>query len=140
MPNGVYVVGGLFRKNQVWPIHPLPGPNMKAKPNAQKSSAHRHVSTMHSSRTLTASRDRANPASRNMKPACMKNTRKAVTSVQVVLMALIWTWVLLLTLPVMFVGSVVAPNALTPTNFMNTNTMAATVRMPSIFPARKTQK
>ena len=43
---------------------------------------------MHSSRMLTVSRVRANPASSIMKPACMKNTRKAVTSTQMVLMGL----------------------------------------------------
>ena len=87
------MVGGLFRKNQVWPMMPLPLPNMKAKPNAQNSNMHRHVSTTHSRSTLTVSRERANPASRNMNPACMKNTRKAVTNVQVVLIAFTWIWV-----------------------------------------------
>src|ERR1700761_5333489 len=43
---------------------------------------------MPSSNTLIVSRSRANPASRNMKPACMKNTRNAVTSTQSVLMGL----------------------------------------------------
>src|SRR5438093_711428 len=57
---------------------------MKAKPKAKKSNAHRHVSTMHSRSTLTVSRSRAKPASRNMKPACMKNTRNAVTSTHTV--------------------------------------------------------
>src|ERR1700677_385728 len=41
---------------------------------------------MPSSITFTDSRVRANPASRNMKPACMKNTRNAVTSTHMVLM------------------------------------------------------
>ena len=35
---------------------------------------------MPSRRTFTVSRVRAKPASRNMKPACMKNTRNAVMS------------------------------------------------------------
>ena len=49
---------------------------------------------MHESITLDVSRVRANPASRNMKPACMKNTRNAVTSTHVVLMALkVSVWV-----------------------------------------------
>ena len=57
---------------------------MNAKPNAQNNSAHRHVSAMHEIMTLDTSRVLANPASKNMKPACMKNTRNAVTSVHVV--------------------------------------------------------
>src|SRR5580704_8704205 len=40
---------------------------------------------MPSRSTLTVSRVRAKPASRNMNPACMKNTRKAVTSTHMVL-------------------------------------------------------
>src|SRR5580692_8895776 len=43
---------------------------------------------MPSRRTLIVSRSRAKPASRNMKPACMKNTRNAVTSTHMVLMGL----------------------------------------------------
>ena len=58
---------------------------MNANPNAQNSRPHRHVSTMHSARTLTVSRDRAKPASRPMNPACMKNTRNAAMSVHIVL-------------------------------------------------------
>ena len=42
------------------------------------------MSKTHSSRTFTVSRDRAKPASRAMNPACMKNTRKAVTRTQMV--------------------------------------------------------
>src|SRR4029078_4051028 len=67
----------------------LPEPNMKAKPNAQNRSPHKHVSTMPSSRMLTVSRVRENPASSIMKPACMKNTRKAAISVHIVLIGLI---------------------------------------------------
>ena len=37
---------------------------------------------------LTVSRDRAKPASRAMNPACMKNTRNAVTSTHTVLIGL----------------------------------------------------
>ena len=85
----VYVAGAPFRKKNWWPIHPLPTPNMNANPNAQKSSAHRHVSTMHSCRMLTTSRVRAKPASSIMKPACMKNTRKAATSTHAVFVPLI---------------------------------------------------
>src|SRR3954452_2000996 len=76
------------RKKYWWPIHPLPSPNMNAKPIAQNNRPHRHVSNTHSMRMLTVSRDRANPASRPMKPACMKNTRNAVTSTHTVLMGL----------------------------------------------------
>ena len=67
------------------PIRPLPSPNMNANPNAQNSSPHRNVSTTHSVRTFTVSRERANPASSAMNPACMKNTRNAVTRTQTVL-------------------------------------------------------
>src|SRR6516164_6917836 len=83
-----YVVGAPCRKKYWCPIHPLPLPSMNAKPNAQNSNAHRHVSAMHEIITLETSRVLANPASRNMKPACMKKTRNAVTSVHVVLMGL----------------------------------------------------
>ena len=68
---------------------PLPMPNSKAKPNAQYRIPQRHVSTMHSIMMLTDSLDRANPASRAMKPACMKNTRNAATRVHTVFMGLI---------------------------------------------------
>ena len=83
-----YVAGASFRKKNSWPMKPLPAPNMNAKPNAQNSMPHRHVSTMHSSRMLTTSRVRAKPASSIMKPACMKNTRKAATSTHTVLSGL----------------------------------------------------
>src|SRR6202008_3190589 len=49
---------------------------------------HRQVSTTPSSITLIASRVLAKPASRNMNPACMKNTRKAVTNTHIVLTGL----------------------------------------------------
>ena len=39
---------------------------------------------MHEIMTFETSRVLANPASKNMNPACMKNTRNAVTNVQVV--------------------------------------------------------
>ena len=57
---------------------------MNAKPKAQNRMPQSAVSTMHSSRMLTTSRVRAKPASSIMKPACMKNTRKAATSIQTV--------------------------------------------------------
>ena len=46
------------------------------------------MSKTHSMSTLTVSRERAKPASRPMKPACMKKTRNAVTSTQTVLIGL----------------------------------------------------
>jgi hypothetical protein len=46
------------------------------------------VSNTHSSSTLTDSRERAKPASRAMKPACMKMTRNAVISTHAVLTGL----------------------------------------------------
>src|SRR2546421_12635846 len=69
-------------------MKPLPAPNWNAKPNAQYRIPHKHVSNTHSMRTLTVSRVRAKPASRNMKPACMKNTRNAVTNTHIVLIGL----------------------------------------------------
>ena len=69
-------------------MRPLPPPNWKAKPIAKYRMPHRHVSKTHSIMMLTVSRDRANPASRAMNPACMKNTRKAATSTHIVLMGL----------------------------------------------------
>src|SRR5438067_7301124 len=83
-----YAAGALFRKKYWCPMIEFPTPNWKAKPNAQYRSPHRHVSNTHSKRMLTVSLDRANPASRPMNPACMKNTRKAVTSTQIVLIGL----------------------------------------------------
>ena len=62
---------------------------MNANPNAQKSKAHKHVSAMQEIMTLETSRLLAKPASKNMNPACMKNTRNAVTSVHVVFSGLI---------------------------------------------------
>ena len=76
------------RKKFEWPIKPLPMPNWNAKPMAQYRIPHRHVSKTHSIMMLTDSRERAKPASRAMKPACMKKTRKAVTSTHTVLMGL----------------------------------------------------
>jgi hypothetical protein len=58
-------------------MNPLPVPNWKAKPTAQYRSPHMHVSNTHSSRMFTVSLERATPASRAMKPACMKKTRNA---------------------------------------------------------------
>ncbi len=80
-----YVAGAPCRRKYWEPIRPLPSPNMNAKPNAQNNSPHRNVSTTHSVRTFTVSRERANPASSAMNPACMKNTRNAVTRTQTVL-------------------------------------------------------
>ena len=42
------------------------------------------MSAIHEIMTFETSRVLANPASKNMNPACMKNTRNAVTSVHVV--------------------------------------------------------
>src|SRR5947207_15902781 len=49
---------------------------------------HRQVSTMHSMRTFTVSRDRQKPASSMVKPTCMPKTRKAANNVQTVLIRL----------------------------------------------------
>src|SRR5689334_16761991 len=83
-----YVAGVLCRKKYWWPIQPLPFPNINAKPKAQNNNAHRHVSAMHEIMTFDVSRVRANPPSRNMNPACMKNTKNAVTRTQTVLIGL----------------------------------------------------
>src|ERR1700751_3878128 len=83
-----YVCGAPCNKKYWCPMMPLPEPNMNANPNAQNKRAHRHVSAIHEIMTLETSRVRANPASKNMNPACMKNTRNAVTSVHVVLTGL----------------------------------------------------
>ena len=69
-------------------MKPLPRPNMNAKPKAKNSRPHRQVSTMHSIKTLTVSRERQKPASSIVKPTCMPKTRKAATSVQTVLIGL----------------------------------------------------
>jgi hypothetical protein len=61
---------------------------MKAKPHSQNVTPQMHVSAMPSTRMLTDSRERANPASSNTKPTCMPNTRNAAISVHIVLMAL----------------------------------------------------
>src|SRR5262245_25314423 len=68
-----YVSASPFRKNPVVPMNPLPGSNMKAKPQAQKVMPQMHVSTMPSTRMLIDSRDRAKPASSITKPTCIPN-------------------------------------------------------------------
>src|ERR1700694_821246 len=77
-----YVSAKPFRKNPVVPMNPLPGSNMNAKPQAQNVIPQMQVSTIPSTRMLTASRDRANPASSITKPTCMPNTRNAAINVQ----------------------------------------------------------
>src|SRR5437762_2240336 len=83
-PEEPKVSGVPCKKKYCLPMKPLPEPNMKAKPQAQNKMPHKHVSTMPSSRMFTVSRVRAKPASSIMKPACMKNTKKAATSVHIV--------------------------------------------------------
>src|SRR5258706_11236490 len=58
---------------------------MKLNPKAKKSTPQRQVSTMHSMRTFTVSRERQKPASSIVKPTCIANTRKAARSVHTVL-------------------------------------------------------
>src|SRR5579864_8349546 len=84
-PEEPYVRGVPCKKKYWCPMNPLPDPNWNAKPIAQYRIPHKHVSKTHSMSTFTVSRERANPASSPMKPACMKKTRKAVTSTQTVL-------------------------------------------------------
>jgi len=83
-----YVAGALFKKKYWCPIQPLPDPNMNANPNAQNRIPHRQVSAMHSSMMFETSRVRPKPASNIMKPACMKNTRKAAINTHTVLRGL----------------------------------------------------
>src|SRR2546430_328289 len=89
MPVVRYVEGRPARKKPCVPIQGVPGSNMKAKPHAQNSTPQMQVSAIPSTRILTDSRERAKPASSITKPTCIQNTRKAATSVQTVLTALI---------------------------------------------------
>src|SRR5580765_6322892 len=82
-----YVSGSPFKKKPVVPMKPLPGSNMKAKPQAQNVTPQMQVSTMPSTRMLMDSRDRANPASSITNPTCMQKTRKAASRTQTVLSA-----------------------------------------------------
>src|SRR5690349_7735938 len=84
-----YVAGNPIRKNPEEPIQGVPGINIKAKPNAQKSTPQIQVSAIPSTKILTASRWRAKPASSISKPTCIQKTRKAAIKVQTVLIALI---------------------------------------------------
>ena len=119
------------RKKNSWPIHLLPVPNMNAKPNAQNNSAHKQVSAMHEIMTFDTSRVLANPASKNMNPACMKNTRNAVTNTQTVLIGLTKSLAWCCTAPV------AAPAA--ESKYQLTPFIAASRRTTAvIFPARMT--
>ncbi len=69
-------------------MNPFPGSNMKANPQSQNVTPQMQVSAIPSTRILTDSRERANPASSNTKPTCMPNTRNAATNVHTVLIAL----------------------------------------------------
>ena len=113
-------------------MKPLPVPNWNANPKAQYSRPQRQVSKTHSSKTLTVSRERANPASRPMKPACMKKTRKAVTSVHTVLIGL--------TMSSAFTATwrSVAALAWDPKYHPKALTAKSSATMPSIFPPRMT--
>ena len=87
---------------------------------------------MHSRRTLTVSLERAKPASRAMNPACMKKTRKAVTSTHTVfsglMMSFAW-WVTSASVPALaWLAKYHAVPFIRP----------STARMPSIFPAKST--
>src|SRR6185295_14035730 len=84
-----YVSGSPFKKKPVVPMKPLPGSNMKAKPQAQNVTPQMQVSTMPSTRMLMDSRDRANPASSITNPTCIPTTRNAAMRTHAVLIALI---------------------------------------------------
>ncbi len=87
---------------------------------------------MHEIMMLETSRVRANPASKNMNPACMKNTRKAVTRTQIVLIGLITSSVLR--------AGVVCPSMVAPALVLKYQViaqMASTViPRPTIFPLK----
>jgi hypothetical protein len=110
-------------------MRPFPSPNIQANPTAQNRIPHRQVSAMHSSMMFTVSLDLANPTSSAMKPACMKKTRKAVTSTHMVFVGLMrssaagasWRGAAPAGVPRKCVNSAIAPS--TPTR-------------PSIFPPR----
>src|SRR6185503_19836985 len=89
IPVEPYVSGKPCRKNPDVPIQGVPDINMKAKPQAQNVIPQIRVSAMPSAKILTASRERAKPASSISKPTCIQKTRKAATKTQIVLMALI---------------------------------------------------
>src|SRR5258708_4686602 len=89
MPVERQVEGRPIKKKPCVPIIGVPGSNMKAKPQAQNRTPQMQVSAIPSTRILTDSRERAKPASSITKPTCIQKTRKAATSVQTVLTALI---------------------------------------------------
>src|ERR1700730_10381544 len=109
---------------------------MNAKPNAQNNKPHRQVSAMHDSMTFDTSRVRAKPASRNMNPACMKNTKNAVTSVQVVFTGL--------TMSSGFNAGVVCPSIAAPALVLKYHVIAYIPKItrprPTIFPPRYAPK
>ena len=67
------------------PNQPFDSPNISAKPNAQKTSEPRQKSIRFFMKMFTAFFERVNPASTSAKPACMKNTRIAATTVHTTL-------------------------------------------------------
>src|SRR5689334_18921806 len=77
-----YVGASPCSPKPVRPMNPLPGSNMKAKPQSQNVTPQMQVSAMPSTRMLTDSRERAKPASSITNPTCMQNTRKAATRTQ----------------------------------------------------------
>src|SRR5215467_8851027 len=87
IPVAIYVGLKPIKKKPCVPIQGVPGSNMKAKPQAQNNTPQIQVSAMPSTRILTDSRERANPASSITKPTCIQKTRNAATSVQTVLIA-----------------------------------------------------
>src|SRR6267143_1799341 len=108
-------------------MRPLPWLNMKLNPKAKKRTPQRQVSTMHSIKTFTVSRERQKPASSIVKPTCMPKTRKAARSVHTVLSGL--TTSAALTSPS-------AANALRPTRSGRKTTAAISKATPSPFPIK----
>src|SRR5258707_3335311 len=100
---------------------------MKLNPKAKKSTPQRQVSTMHSMRTFTVSRERQKPASSIVKPTCIANTRKAARSVHTVLIG--FTMSVALTSPS-------AANALRPIKSGRKATAAISKATPSPFPIK----
>src|SRR5215467_14685176 len=84
IPVAIYVGLKPIKKKPCVPIQGVPGSNIKAKPQAQNKTPQMQVSAMPSTRILTDSRERANPASSITKPTCIQKTRKAASNTHTV--------------------------------------------------------
>src|SRR6266852_2638275 len=100
---------------------------MKLNPKAKNRTPQRQVSTIHSIKTFTVSRERQKPASSIVKPTCIPKTKKAARSVHTVLIGL--TTSAALTSPS-------AANALRPIKSGRKATAAISKATPSPFPIK----